>query len=129
MRIKNNVQIQPAKFPVLPEQPYERFLDFIVKVPAGKVVTYKQLLTAIGVDKSYIRAIPTYIKKTSADDYPIHRILDSQGYLIEYAPNQKSKLEAESIEISYDSDSSNTVDKYFVKFNKYLYQDASIYLT
>lgn len=117
--VGDNVQIQSAQFPALPENPYERFLDFIVKVPAGKVVTYKQILAAIGVDKSYIRAIPTYLKKTSADNYPIHRILDSQGYLIKYVINQKSKLESENIEILSESE-----DKYFVKIHKYLYQEG-----
>jgi alkylated DNA nucleotide flippase Atl1 len=127
IRVGNNFQIQPAQFPVLSENPYERFLDFIVKVPPGKIVTYKHILTAIGVDKSYMRAIPTYLKKTSADNYPIHRILDSQGYLIKYAANQKSKLESESIEVLYESNSSMTANKYFVKISKYLYQDATIY--
>ncbi|MBD2504472.1 MGMT family protein [Anabaena azotica] len=127
IRVGNNVQIKPAQFPALSENPYERFLDFILKVPAGKVVTYKHILAAIGVDKSYLRAIPTYLKKTSADNYPIHRILDSQGYLIKYAPNQKSKLESESIEVLYESNLSRTVNKHFVKINKYLYQDATIY--
>jgi len=128
IRVGHNVHIQPAQFPALSEKPYERFLDFIVKVPAGKVVTYTHILEAIGVDKSYIRAIPTYLKKTSADNYPIHRILDSQGYLIKYAPNQKSKLESESIEVLYELNSSNAINKYFVIFDKYLYKDATIYL-
>ncbi|BAT54914.1 hypothetical protein NOS3756_38890 [Nostoc sp. NIES-3756] len=126
IRVGDRINIQPEKFPALSENPYERFLDFIVKVPAGKVVTYKHLLEAIGVDKSYMRAIPTYLKKTSAENYPIHRILDSQGYLIKYAPNQKSQLESENIEVLSEQDSSH---KYFVKYNKYLYNDASIYLT
>ncbi|BCL37965.1 MGMT family protein [Nostoc sp. MS1] len=126
VRIGDKVNIQPEKFPILFENPYERFLDFIVKVPAGKVVTYKHILEVIGVDKSYMRAIPTYLKKTSAQNYPIHRILDSQGYLIKYAPNQKSQLESENIEVLCDQNESH---KYFVKINKYLYQDAAIYLT
>ncbi|MBD2255562.1 MGMT family protein [Nostoc parmelioides] len=92
IRVGNDFQIQTGKFPALSENPYERFLEFIVKIPAGKVVTYKHILEAIGVDKSYIRAIPTYLKKASDDNYPIHRILDSQGYLTKYSPNQKNKL-------------------------------------
>lgn len=122
INIGNHVQIQTDKFPVLSEKPYERFLDFIVKVPSGKVVTYKQIIQAIGVDNSYIRAIPTYLKKTSTADYPIHRILDSQGYLIKYADNQKHKLELEGIEVLNESDMLSGLNKYFVDVNKYLYQ-------
>ncbi|BAY66610.1 hypothetical protein NIES22_67540 (plasmid) [Calothrix brevissima NIES-22] len=58
IRVGNNFRIQAHKFPALSEQPYERFLDFIVKVPLGKVVTYKQIIAAIGVDNSYLRALP-----------------------------------------------------------------------
>lgn len=125
--IGNNVQFQPDRFPRLSEKPYERFLDFIVKIPSGKVVTYKHILEAIGLDKSYMRAIPTYLKKTSADDYPIHRIVDSQGYLIKYAPNQKRKLESESIELLYELDLLSGLNKYFVDIHKYLYQNRNFY--
>ncbi|MDZ7959409.1 MAG: MGMT family protein [Aulosira sp. DedQUE10] len=128
LRIGNNVQIQTEKFPALSEKPYERFLDFIVKVPSGKVVTYKQIIAAIGLDNSYIRAIPTYLKKTSADDYPIHRILDSQGYLIRYVPNQSDKLDSENVEILNGSDLCSNKNIYFVNLNKYLYQNESLYL-
>ena len=127
IRVGNNVQIQLNKFPALSENPYERFLDFIVKVPSGKVVTYKQIIAAIGVDNSYLRAIPTYIKKTSADDYPIHRILDSQGYLIRYAPNQRNKLESENVEVLNDFDLCNNLSKHFVNIDKYLYHNDHLY--
>lgn len=127
--IGNNVQIQTDKFPALFEKPYERFIDFIVKVPSGKVVTYKQIIEAIGVDNSYIRAIPTYLKKTSAEDYPIHRILDSQGYLIKYVLYQKNKLESEGIKILNQPDLFGNSNKYFVNVDEYLYEDKTIYLT
>jgi len=121
INVGNHVQIQTAKFPALSESPYERFLDFIVKVPAGKVVTYKQLIQAIGVDNSYLRAIPIYLKKTSANDYPIHRILDSQGYLIKYVDKQRHKLESEGIKVLTDLNLPSYSTKYFVNYSQYLY--------
>ncbi|QLE59706.1 MGMT family protein [Nostoc sp. TCL26-01] len=124
----NNIQIQTDQFPALPENPYERFLNFIIKIPAGKVVTYKQIIQAIGVDNSYLRAIPIYIKKTSADDYPIHRILDSKGYLTKYVFNQKNKLQLEGIQILNDSDLSNSSINNFIDDSKYLYQNNELYL-
>lgn len=42
-------------FPALPENPYERFLELLTKIPSGKVVTYKQIIQAIGVDNVLTR--------------------------------------------------------------------------
>ncbi|HIK05285.1 MAG TPA: MGMT family protein [Trichormus sp. M33_DOE_039] len=128
IHVGNNVEILTGKFPAIPEEPYERFLSLIVKVPSGRVVTYKQIIKFIGVDNSYMRAIPIYLKKTSVDNYPIHRILDSQGYLIKYAPDQKSKLESEGIKVLDELDLLSNSNRYFVDINKYLYQDATFYL-
>ncbi|BAY09670.1 MGMT family protein [Calothrix sp. NIES-2098] len=128
LHVGNNLQIHNEVFPALSEKPYERFLEFIVKVPSGKVVTYKQIIAAIGVDNSYIRAIPTYLKKTSAADYPIHRILDSQGYLIRYIPHQMDNLNSENIEVLNEQDLSTNTNRYFVDLNKYLYRNQSLYL-
>lgn len=128
IKIRDHVQIQTGYFPPLPENPYERFLNFLVKVPSGKIVTYKQIITAIGVDNSYLRAIPTYLKKTSATHYPIHRILDSQGYLIKYIANQKYQLESEGVEVLNNLDSWDNVKGYFVDTHKYLYSDEKLYL-
>ncbi|MBD2440952.1 MGMT family protein [Nostoc sp. FACHB-110] len=119
INVRNNVHIETDKFPALSESPYERFLDFILKVPAGKVVTYQQIIQGIGVDNSYLRAIPIYLKKTSADDYPIHRILDSKGYLIKYVDNQLHKLESEGIKILTNSNLSNSENGFFVDYLKY----------
>ncbi|MBD2452019.1 MGMT family protein [Nostoc sp. FACHB-152] len=125
--IGNNVHLETDKFPALSENPYERFLEFILKVPAGTVVTYQHIIQAIGVDNSYLRAIPIYLKKTSAHDYPIHRILDSQGYLIKYVDNQQHKLESEGINILNNLDLSSSSVKYFVEYRQYLYQNDQLY--
>lgn len=123
----NNFQIEPNRFPGLSENVYERFLSLIAKVPRGKVVTYKQIIQAIGVDNSYMRVIPTYIKKTSATAYPIHRILDSKGNCIAYIPNQKNQLESEGIKF-LDINLTIHQNEYFVYLKKYLYEDETIYL-
>ncbi|MBD2473007.1 MGMT family protein [Nostoc sp. FACHB-145] len=126
--IGDNVHIETDKFPALSENPYERFLEFILKVPAGKVVTYQQIIQAIGVDNSYLRAIPLYLKKTSADDYPIHRILDSKGYLIKYVDHQKSKLESEGVAVFNDLHLSKSSIKFLVDCSEYLYCYEKLYL-
>ena len=106
IEIEDIAKIEPDYFPALPEKPYERFLDFVLKIPQGKIVTYKQVIRGIGVDTSYFRVIPLYIKK-APETYPTHRILDSQGKIISHIPQQKELLEAEGIEFISSLDSSD----------------------
>lgn len=128
IQVGSNFQVQAHKFPALSENPYKRFLNFIIKIPSGKVVTYKQIIKGIGVDNSYLRAIPTYLKKTSAADYPVHRILDSKGYLITYVNQQKKKLETEGVKVLFEADLLSNLNKNFVDVKNYLWDDDTIYL-
>lgn len=128
IQVGSNFQVQPNKFSALSENPYQRFLNFIIKIPTGKVVTYKQIIKSIGVDNSYLRAIPTYLKKTSAADYPVHRILDSKGHLINYVNQQKNKLENEGIRVLTEANSLSNLNKFFVDIKDYQWTDDTIYL-
>jgi alkylated DNA nucleotide flippase Atl1 len=128
IQVSSNFQVQADKFLGLSENPYERFLNFIIKIPSGKVVTYKQIIKGIGVDNSYLRAIPTYLKKTSAADYPVHRILDSKGYLITHVNQQKTKLEAEGVKVLSESDLLGNLNKNFIDIETYLWENKNIYL-
>lgn len=128
IQVNSNFQVQANKFLALSENPYKRFLNFIIKIPNGKVVTYKQIIKGIGVDNSYLRAMPTYLKKTSAADYPVHRILDSKGYLITYVNNQKNKLETEGIKVFPEENFLSDTNKNFVDIKNYLWEDNTMYL-
>lgn len=125
IQVGDNFQLESNRFPPLSENAYERFLSFITRIPHGKVVTYKQIIQAIGVDNSYMRVIPTYIKKTSATNYPIHRILDSKGNCIRYISNQTKQLESEGIKFLYKKDLK--VEDLSV-LPEYLFEDKTIYL-
>ncbi|MEH1839777.1 MAG: MGMT family protein [Nostoc sp.] len=128
IQVGGSFQVQANKFPALSENPYQRFLNFIIKIPSGKVVTYKQIIKGMGVDNSYLRAIPTYLKKTSAADYPVHRILDSKGHLINYVNQQKNKLEHEGVIIFSKTNLITNLNKNFVYIKDYLWEDDTIYL-
>lgn len=128
IQVGSNFQLKTNEFTALSENPYQRFLNFIIKIPSGKVVTYKQIIKGMGVDNSYLRAIPTYLKKASDTDYPVHRILDSQGYLITYVNQQKNKLEAEEIKVLSDTDVLGNLNKNFVHIKDYLWEDYTLYL-
>ena len=96
--INNQVKIEPHYFPALSEIPYERFLTLLHKVPRGKVITYKQIINSIGVDRSYYRVLPIYLKK-APDNYPKHRVVDSKGQIISHIPQQVKQLIKEGIKV------------------------------
>ncbi|MEO1005178.1 MAG: MGMT family protein [Cyanobacteria bacterium J06638_38] len=116
----DKVSIESDYFPALSEEPYERFLNYVAQIPRGKVVTYKQILRCIGVDRSYFRVMPVYIKKAPAN-YPLHRILDSQGKITPHIPHQLEQLKAEGITISRDS------NHHRVSLEQYVWEKSSIY--
>jgi alkylated DNA nucleotide flippase Atl1 len=96
--------IQSGVFEALSEIPYQRFLDFLAKIPVGKVATYQSVLVGIGVDRGYLRAIPGYLQKAVLAGYPAHRVLDSKGYLTAHVAGQRALLIAEGIEVIDNSD-------------------------
>ncbi|HKX31689.1 MAG TPA: MGMT family protein [Blastocatellia bacterium] len=97
------VSVTPRAYPELPVIPYQRFLGFISRIPKGKVVTYKQVVIGMGVAESYMRAIPQYIRQTDMAQYPVHRIVDSEGRLIiGYVPTQPEALRAENVRLNKD---------------------------
>ncbi|MEL6440417.1 MAG: MGMT family protein [Cyanobacteria bacterium J06621_8] len=120
--LEDEVLIEPNYFTALSEKPYERFLSYIARIPQGKVVTYRQILRCIGVDRSYFRVIPTYIKK-APPNYPRHRILNSQAQTIPHVHEQSAQLAAEGVELCPDSSDSS---RYRVDLAQYAWQDSLI---
>ncbi len=118
LRAGEDFKIQAGVFTALSEIPYQRFLDFLAQVPAGKVVTYSSLLVGIGADRGYLRAIPGYLRKAAAVGYPAHRVLDSKGCLTAHVDDQSDRLLAEGIEVMKDA------DKFWVSIDKYLWSSS-----
>lgn len=117
LHVGDPIKLQPNAFPPLSEIPYERFLQFIQQIPSGKVVTYREAIAAIGVTQSYLRVLPTYLKKAVAAGYPAHRILDSKGHLVPHLENQSEKLEAEGVVVTF----CKTTGKKFVPTEPFLW--------
>jgi alkylated DNA nucleotide flippase Atl1 len=111
-------KIYPGACTALAEVPYQRFLDLLAQVPAGKVVTYSSVLMGIGVDRGYLRAIPGYLRKAAAANYPAYRVLDSKGYLTPHLSDQRARLLAEGIAVMKDA------DKFWVSIDQYLWRDS-----
>jgi alkylated DNA nucleotide flippase Atl1 len=96
IKVGDALSIDSTRFEPLPEKPYLRFLQILDQIPPGQVVSYKQIMLGMGVASSYARALPGYLRK--AGGYPIHRIVDSQGALIEaHVPHQAQMLAAEGV--------------------------------
>lgn len=123
VKTSDRVRIEPDYFPALSEVPYERFLELVGKIPYGKVLTYKQILNSIGVDRSYYRVMPIYLKK-APEQYPVHRILDSQGQTISHIHNHQAKLAAEGIKVMVRSSVANS--RPHVSLEQYGWQNPNI---
>ena len=95
----DTVTCEAQAFEPLAAAPTGRFISFVSKVPPGQVVTYKDVVAGMGVADSYFRAIPGYLQRAS-DVCPVHRVVDSEGFLVPYIAEQKQRLEAEGVEFA-----------------------------
>ncbi len=125
LAVGDRCELQADVFPALSEIPYERFIDFVARVPAGKVVTYQQIITGIGVSTGYFRALPGYLRKASAPA-PLHRVVDTAGNLISHVPLQHQLLAAEGVPIMARSPDANS-SQFFVPASHY-WSESALYL-
>ncbi len=133
--LQHNQSIQSTAdaFPALPEKPFERFLFLLAQVPSGKVITYKSIIHGIGVAGSYYRALPQYLQKAAQLGYPVHRVLDSEGYLVQHVVAQLQHLQAEGIEVVCPTTQCKTGQNVRVNLEprvnleQYAWSDDSIY--
>ncbi len=61
---------------------------------------YVDVTTAMGVDKSFIRALPGYLKNVTGLALPIHRIVNGRGSLLSFISAQETLLAAEGIPVT-----------------------------
>lgn len=93
----DEITLTSYQFPSLSDKVKDRFSEFISRIPQGKVVTTTDLLLALGVNQSYYRVIPTFIKKAD-NSLPIYRIIKKDGSLLtQHIPNQAQLLQNEGI--------------------------------
>lgn len=87
-------------FQQIPQNRTDLFSYFVKSIPPGRVVSYREVIVAIGGKKSHLRVIPGFIKKGLKNSLPVHRIVDSSGnLLIKYLPDQADLLEKEGIQV------------------------------
>lgn len=128
IQVGDSVVAESKGYPALSEIPYERFLHYIGNVPEGKVVTYTHILKGIGVTHGYYRALPGYIRRTSHREYPLHRIVDTQGRLIlDYVPDQVTMLTAEGVDVIGLDGEAGELDKPSVDISSTAWEDEYFY--
>ena len=97
--LHDTITLRAHHHAALPESPYQKFLDFVPTIPAGKVVRYLDVTIAMGVADSFVRALPGYIKRSTGLNIPLHRIVNAHGALLNYVPDQAELLLREGLAI------------------------------
>jgi len=107
----DKIFLAPGVYEPLPDSTQERFINFAARIPSGRVVRYIDVTVGMGVADSFVRALPGYIKRAAQRDrigVPLHRIVDAQGRLPQFIPQQLAKLEQEGV--SFGNPATNVVD-------------------
>jgi len=97
LRTGDAVSLIPGRYSPLPASVQQKFSDFVATIPAGRVVRYRDVTMAIGVDDSFVRALPGYIRRNLDAGLPLHRIVDGRGQLLAALPQQAGMLAAEGV--------------------------------
>jgi alkylated DNA nucleotide flippase Atl1 len=98
LRAGNAARLIPGRYPPLPESVQQKFVDVVAAIPPGRVLRYRDVALAMGVDDSFVRALPGYIKRNLHQaNLPLHRIVNSQGQLLATLPQQARLLAAEGV--------------------------------
>lgn len=95
----------------------EKVFNYLLEIPKGKVVTYKQIAIFLG-NKNLSRVVGNILHNNPDENkYPCYKVVNSKGMLSKNfrfggIEKQKEKLEAEGIEVK----------NYMVDLKKYQYE-------
>jgi alkylated DNA nucleotide flippase Atl1 len=93
------VTLIAERFPGMPDDARGRFNQLVARIPAGRVMTTRDLILAMGVTSAHYRVLPAFIK-TAPPSLPVHRIVAIAGNLLSsHLPDQAQQLQAEGVEV------------------------------
>jgi alkylated DNA nucleotide flippase Atl1 len=99
IQVGDRVVVTNKQFPPLPDDAKGKFMEFVARIPPGKVVRTVELLLGLGLTKSYARVIPTWMKQ-AAPGLPVHRIIAADRTLFtQHLPYQQQMLAKEGVEL------------------------------
>jgi alkylated DNA nucleotide flippase Atl1 len=88
-----------VSYPAVPDALYERFAWVCSQIPTGSVCSFTNAVLLIGATRSYLRALPRWIRRGAIEGLPVHRLLSSQGCLLSCVEAHESKLLREGVEV------------------------------
>ncbi len=92
------VEVEPDRQPPLAERWQARVAAVIAQVPPGQILTYAQLATVVGVQRSYCRAFPPLLRQLATGSaLPVHRVVPAD--LRRIAPDHAPRLRAEGVDL------------------------------
>ena len=75
MRTRDEFTVWPEVFEQPPDRLADRCAWAVRGIPAGSVVSTRELLTALGADRAYARALPRWLVAARRTGAPVHRVL------------------------------------------------------
>lgn len=100
MAVGDAITVTQGLYEAVPDAIYDRLAWVVAQIPPGHITTYADLIQIVGASKSYVRAMPTYLKRADAAGLPAHRVLTSERRLNRHLPEQRALLEAEGVSIA-----------------------------
>jgi MOSC domain-containing protein YiiM len=62
VRVGDSARVLAERLPAMPADWKRRAADVVASLPAGETINYRQLAITVGVDRAYIRAMPTVLR-------------------------------------------------------------------
>ena len=69
----------------------QKVLEIVLKIPKGKVLTYKEVASKAGSPNAY-RAVGNILNKNYDSGIPCHRVIRSDGKIGGYNRGEKKKI-------------------------------------
>ena len=118
VKVGDAIEAEVGAFPEIEENNFDLFKHFVAHIPEGKIATYQDAIKGMGGYKAHLRVIPKFIDKLS-DTHPVHRIVNTEGEIIEHIDNQIEKLVKEGVK----------VERGKVNLNDYHWSAPALHLT
>lgn len=102
VKVGDRVEDKGVFYVEVPEKFNDRFYWVVSKIPKGRVVDYKTLLTIVGGSSGYMRTFPRLIKKGLKEypNLPFHRITNSKFEVLGFILDQEAMLKKEGVAMS-----------------------------
>jgi alkylated DNA nucleotide flippase Atl1 len=99
LAVGDSIHVGATGYPEVPDELYERFVWVCEQIPYGTVCSFATLVVLIGASRSYLRALPRWIRRGHVEGRPVHRLLSSSGAVLPYISDHAERLLTEGVEV------------------------------